>query len=193
MPVAASQRERDNSMADDDAPEPHAEDIKLYLPSAIPDVARRYIHKRLLSYEFQLREAQAYEALDELRYHLRCRVYEWNYKKRNVIGQSAQTRARNIISRVESHVQVSAAKYIAARDAMSTLAKLGKITTNWRTVLKPLAKEDIRHISEKGEGESDGKKTTSWIWIVQGVAGKDDDSGLQEGMEITSSLQNIDG
>lgn len=191
MPVAAVQRERDNGMADDDTPEPNAEDIPLYLPSAIPDVGRRYIHQRLVSYEFQLREAQAYEALDELRYHLRCRVYEWNYKKRNVVGQSAQTRAQNIIFRVESQVQASAAKYTAAHQAMSILARIGKIKSDWRSALKPLAKEDIRHLSEKGEGESDGKKTVSWIWIIQGVAGTED-LGLQEGMLFIYSFQTTD-
>lgn len=183
MPVAAVQRERDDELADSDVPEPNAEDIPLYLPSSIPEARRRYVHESLFAFEFQLREAQAYEALDELRYHLRYRAYQWNFKKRNVIGQSAQTRAQNLIARVESSVQASASKYKAARDTMAILSKLSKIKSNWRSILKPLAKEDLRHLSEKGENESDGKKTISWIWVVQGVTEKagEENAGLQEG------------
>ena len=193
MPVAAAQRECDDAAADSDAPEPNAEDIPLYLPSSIPEPRLRYVHERLFVYEFQLREAQAYEALDELRYYLRYRAYQWSFKKRNVIGQSAQTRARNIISGVERSVQASASKYKATRDAMSILSKLSKNKSNWRSILKPLAKEDIRHLSEKGENESDGKKTISWIWIVQGVAESDSvgNAGMQEGESLKNSCHNL--
>lgn len=187
MPIASLQRERDASLADDDAPEPHAEDIPLYLPSQIPPARRRHVHQRLFSYEFQLREAQAYEALDELRYNLRYRAYEWNFKKRNTVGQSAQTRAQNIIARVERNVRASATKYMATRKVLDTLGNLAQVKTNWRAILKPLVKEDIRHLSEKGDDESDGKKKNSWIWVVQGVTNEGDagNEGLQEGSVIS--------
>ena len=70
MPIAASQREHDEAVADSDELEPNVEDIPLYLPASIPEPALHYIHKCLFVYEFQLQEAQAYEALNELRYHL---------------------------------------------------------------------------------------------------------------------------
>ena len=183
MPITAAQRECDEAVADSDELEPNVEDIPLYLPASIPKPALHYIHKHLFVYEFQLWEAQAYKALDELRYHLQYWAYQWNFKKQNIIGQSAQTQAQNIIAHVESSVQASASKYKAMHDTMSVLSKLSKNKSNWWSILKPLAKEDICHLSEKGENESDGKKTISWIWVVQGVAEKDsvENAGLQEG------------
>lgn len=93
---------------------------------------------------------------------------------------------------MESNVQASATKYIATCDAMSTLTKLAKIKTNWHSILKPLAKEDIQHLPEKADVELDGKKMISWIWVVQGVAYKGDkeDPGMQEGM-LMLHLSNI--
>ena len=183
MPIAASQREHDEAVADSDELEPNVEDIPLYLPASIPEPALHYIHKCLFVYEFQLQEAQAYEALNELRYHLQYWAYQWNFKKQNIIGQSAQTWAQNIIACVESSVQASASKYKATHDTMSILSKLSKNKSNWWSILKPLAKEDICHLLEKGENELDGKKTISWIWVVQDVAEKDsvETVGLQEG------------
>ena len=83
MPVAAAQWEHDNALANDEVPEPNAEDICLYLPSSIPEASCRYVNVHLWSYEFQLHEAQAYEALDELQYqdhHLR--IFIWIVQKR---------------------------------------------------------------------------------------------------------------
>lgn len=93
---------------------------------------------------------------------------------------------------MESNVWASATKYIATHDAMSTLTKLAKIKSNWCSILKPLAKDDVQHLSEKADEESDGKKMISWIWVVQGVADKGDkeDPGMQEGM-LMLHLSNI--
>ena len=76
---------------------------------------------------------------------------------------------------------------------MSILSKLSKNKSNWRSILKPLAKEDIHHLLEKGENESDGKKTISWIWIVQGVAESDSigNAGMQEGESLKNSCHNL--
>ena len=66
MPVTTAQRERDDAVADSDAPEPNVEDIPLYLPSSIPKPHLHYVHEHLFVYKFQLQEAQTYKALDEL-------------------------------------------------------------------------------------------------------------------------------
>ena len=59
--------------------------------------------------------------------------------------------------------------------------------------MKLLAKEDIGHLSEKGENESDGKKTISWICIVQGVTEKDSigNAGMQEGELLKILCHNL--
>lgn len=183
MPAAARQRSLDDQLADDDADEIPAYNIPLYLPSKLPARSRKRCPTKLLEYEFQLREAEAYESLDELRQHLRLRSYEWNYKKRHTIGQSAQTRAQNLIARVESKVRTSANNYNSARDAMVDLATLLHIQPTWQRTLKKLEQDDIRHLSEVKNGETEGRRKPSWIWMTDGVASEEtsDDVGLQEG------------
>ena len=60
MPVMAAQRECDDALADENTPEPHTENIPLYLLSTIPEACQHYINECLLSYEFQLQEVQAH-------------------------------------------------------------------------------------------------------------------------------------
>ena len=100
------------------------------------------------------------------------------------MGQSAQTRAQNLIAQVESKVGASANKYNDARSAMVELGTLLKFRPTWQHTLRRLDKEDIRHLSEATDGNLEGRRKPSWIWMTQGVAGKegdDDDAGLQEG------------
>ena len=182
MPIAARQRSLDDQLADEDTEVP-VYSIPLYLPSKLPARARKRCPPKLLEYEFKLREAEAYESLDELRQHLRLRSYEWNYKKRHTVGQSAQTRAQNLIARVESKVHSSASKYNDARSAMVDLSVLLRIPPTWQRALQRLDKDDIRHLAEAKDGDTEGRRKPSWIWITQGVGSEDDDDdvGLQEG------------
>lgn len=135
-----------------------------------------------MEYEFELCQAQAYEALDELCHNLRYRAYEWNYKKWHVIGQSAQTCAHNLISRVEERISQSANKYNKAHLAMAILCTHLKLPINWQSELRLLAKEHIWHLSEKDEDETEGTKEISWIWFVGSASVDDDEDVLQDGM-----------
>ena len=105
------------------------------------------------------------------------------------MGQSAQTRAQNLIARVESKVNASASKYTDARNAMSDLGTLLHIQPTWQRTLRRLQKEDIRHLSEANDGDTEGRRTPSWIWMTEGVICEDsDDLGLQEGTSYLSHI-----
>lgn len=153
--------------------------MRLLLPSSLPSIVTCDI--KLYNYEWQLRNAQASDALAELRHHLQLRSHMYFHKDRFVRGQSANTRARNLIARVNTKVDASATKYRTSRKALVKLAaKMGKGAA-WQDRLKVLNPVDIRQMAEGEDGESDGRKKLSWIWMALGVEGDSDDEGLHEG------------
>lgn len=152
--------------------------MRLMLPSSLPSIV--ICDTKLYNYEWQLRHAQASDALVELRQHLQLRSHMYIHKDRFVRGQSANTRAQNLIARVNAKVDASTTKYRASRKALVKLAaKLGKDAT-WQGGLQPLIDTDIRQMSQGEEGVSDGRKKLSWIWMAQGVGADSDDEGLQD-------------
>lgn len=178
MPEVAAVRARTDRDASDTTAEIAIYNTPLYLPSSLPQSTPCNI--KLQQYEFKLREAQAYEALDELRQHLRLQTHMWKFKDRHVVGQRANTRQQNLINRVDQKVKASVSKYRRARDALSKLAdRVGEIS--WRGRLLRLQDEDVRRLNEGQLGESQGKKKMSWIWQVQGVSEHSEDEGIQEG------------
>jgi hypothetical protein len=179
MPEISAIRAR----ADRAAPTTSAEiapfDLPLHLPSSLP-VGTACL-PILRHHEFKLREAQAYESLDELRDHLRLRTHMYQYKDKNIVGQRANTRCQNIISGVQEKINASATKYRTARAALVKLSPHCVGNEGWRDTLLALDQGDIRPLSDGEAGESEGTRTLSWIWKVVGVSGDSDDSGLQEG------------
>ena len=181
MPATSSLRARDDRDASDKTTERPPYDFPLYLPSSLP--GRVSCDMKLREYEFRLREAQAYEALEDVRQHLRLRSHWYKHKDRNVTGQRANTRAQNLINRVQGKINANASTYTRARNALSKLsAFLSEVS--WRGKLLALAPEDIRPLTEleAGEGESEGKRKLSWIWKVVGITEDSNDEGIQEGM-----------
>lgn len=157
----------------------HAEMLPLLLPSQIPPSA--LCHPTLLDYEWQLREGQAHEALDNLRLHLRLRSYLTTFKNQWVRGQRPTTRARSIIETVQQNINSDSTTYRAARNALVALAaRLGK--SGWDSILRELLDGDIRTITSGEMFETEGHRTMSWIWKTCGVAGNNgaSDPGLHD-------------
>jgi hypothetical protein len=155
------------------------EDYQLWLPSAL---CSNLIpcDRRLLTTEWELRYAQAGDALEEIRQSLCLRDYLYTFKRNWIRGQSANTRAQNALSRVEARATAGGEKYRAARVALSSLAPiLGEV--GWDHKYKVLErKDDIRGMSVPKQGESEGRRKLSWIWLVEGV-GDDEDEVVQDG------------
>jgi hypothetical protein len=142
-----------------------AEDLKLWLPSAIKD---RPCHAHLRLYEWEIRLAQAHDALQELRQCLRIRSSLLMYKKEWVRGQGANTRAQNALERVLGRQAACTARYNAAWEALNPLAsQLGKL--GWQRGLRPLHSDDIRPLIDPDIMPGQGRRKLTWIWTMSGV------------------------
>ncbi|RPD56066.1 hypothetical protein L226DRAFT_546322 [Lentinus tigrinus ALCF2SS1-7] len=158
MPGVAIQRQR-LLAANDTAALPY--NIPLLLPSA--NVTTVPASPNLMELEWRLRRAQAFDALADLRAHLEVRSHLYKFKDRFARGQRANTRAQTIIKQAEVKIDEDAARYRAAYAALRSLANtLGK--AGWEADFAPLHAADIRHVTEGMEGESEGRRTLSWIW-----------------------------
>lgn len=188
MPEAAILREKDARAAErvsnssDGIADINPEDMVLWLPSGIGRKAT--CSENLQRFEFRLREAQANDALHELRGHLRYTTYLWRFKDRFHRGVGANTRSRTNIQRSQDKVDAAALKYNIARKALVILGGiLGE--TEWALTLRVLRPEDVRGMTEALLGESEGRRTLSWIWRTVGI-GENVDKGLHDGASARS-------
>ncbi|KAH7917830.1 hypothetical protein BV22DRAFT_1108497 [Leucogyrophana mollusca] len=164
--VALRERSSGNLSTTKDAEKP--EDYPLWLPSQIQRKVLCTPH--LEDIEWQLRFAQAHDALNELRQSLRSRSYMLRFKDRFLRGQGANTRARNF-----------------ALLALGTLGPLlGKV--GWKNALRPLENDDIRPMTQDVDAPtSEGRRRLSWIWLTIGYSeGLDEeaDEGLQDAIRL---------
>lgn len=154
----------------------------LWLPSQIN--GRVSVDTSLISIEWKLRHAQAYESLDSLRHYLQFRAYLYKFKDRFVRGQGANTRARNAINIVQAKIDAAAAEYRVAYGALILLSS-HVFDFGWKNELLPLKDEDIRDLSEGkaerlGKTQSEGRRTISWIWKVVPADDLENDDFLRE-------------
>lgn len=178
MPGVVARRSR--LLSDDERVSlPH--NIPLLLPSSA--IAFSPCAPELLEQEWRLRYAQAFDALADLRGHLEVRSHLYKFKDRFVRGQRANTRAQSIVKQADSKIDTDAQRYRAAYSALSALSpRLGK--SDWQGHLRPLQAVDIRHVTEGEEGQSEGRRTMSWIWSASAFPTTVDASG-----EMCDSLQ----
>ena len=155
---------------------PH--NISLWLPSQIKGQIKFDLN--LARIKWKLRDAQAHEALDAVRHNLQIRTHLYKFKDRFIRGQSANTRARNLINSVEIRIAAAAEEYRAAYTALVSLAPL-LFNFIWRSGdLLPLHADDIRSLSEPKKGQSEDKRTVSWIWRTNAPEGVEDDGCIWE-------------
>ena len=188
MPEAAILRQNESKAEKAGCPETPAQSLPLYLPSSLNLRARCSI--KLCDFEFQFRYAQAHDALNELRHHLRLRSHLWKFKTRFQRGQGPSTRSRNLIEQCTHRVNAAAAKYRVARQSLVNLSpRLEKV--GWEVCLQVLNSSDIKAMTEDEKDmdpaarrqlqrQSEGRRVVSWIWMTPGVSG-DEDIGLHDG------------
>jgi hypothetical protein len=143
--------------------------------------------------EDRLRYAEAMDALENLRHHLRTRSFTNRFKIANVTGQVHNTRARERQNQIDDKVRAAELQYCRARKALLELRGSG----DWEKVLKVLhhsdvralnerelnaqEREEIRRVRERGGGNLDtideervivtpaavgeGERRPSWIWF----------------------------
>ncbi|KAH9828984.1 uncharacterized protein C8Q71DRAFT_718824 [Rhodofomes roseus] len=170
MPAVALLRSKEASKSSKPV---NAEDTPLYLPSDIINTDTAARNANLESIELRLRYAQANDALEQMRRHLRARSKLYNVKDRDVRGQRYNTRSRTYINTVQDKIDADAARYRAAHTALLVLDP--KDTLAWMKVLRYLGPEDVRGMKERLEKESEGKRVLPWIWRTTGFCGGDDE------------------
>ncbi|KAF8883132.1 hypothetical protein BD779DRAFT_1444238, partial [Infundibulicybe gibba] len=169
-------------------PQPPVGKIQLYLPSSAPP--RSGCDPRLQKLEWQLRRAQASDALDELRNSLRLRSYLYIDKDRFQRGQRANTRARSIIQRAEKKVALAAKIYSTTRTALLALVPILS-EADISDIYPELLPQDIRGLSQADDNQarsgrvSEGRRTVSWIWTHLGGSSQvEGDEGLNDALRI---------
>ncbi|KAJ7770736.1 hypothetical protein B0H16DRAFT_1306425 [Mycena metata] len=157
--------------------------MALWLPSAIVD--RVPCDEQLYEYEFRLREAQAHEALDDVRQQLLLRTHLYKHKDRFVRGVKANSRSQTKIEGVEERTRRSAERYRAAWRALKGLGRhLGR--KDWEKRLRPLSAEDVRGMPRALEAGAEAKARMSWIWRSPGVdeEEEEEEGGMSEALRI---------
>ena len=163
MPILASKRGPGSSLT------LLPEDFKLWLPSEL--ASGTPCSPLLHHYEWQLHLAQAHDVLDSLRQGLHCCSYLYKYKDANLRGQGANTRARNLLKKVDARIGAALVQYQTAYNALITLGPLLH-RSSWQLDLQPLRAlqaEDIRVMTDLLDGKTTGRKSLSWIWKMQGA------------------------
>ncbi|KAG1903738.1 uncharacterized protein F5891DRAFT_947152 [Suillus fuscotomentosus] len=165
---------------DDVATEAKVHNINLFLPSSLPH--RVLCDDRLLKHEWELREAQAYDTLNDLCTVLNLRYHLYKYKDTFIRGQRANTRANGIINNAECRIDALSLKYSTSRSALLNLAsRLGK-NDNWERSLKPLDKQKDVVPLKHDDGRTMGQQSISWIWKTSGS--NSNELGLQDSLRV---------
>ena len=140
----------------------------------------RAITPELDTTEQRLREAQCTDALQGLRTRIYMRTRLLQYKRLNVRHQAPNVRARDALTSVEEKIELLAAKYRRAREALQSLVgTAAQWEQHYGNRFLALRKEDIRALEDddpatqrkkkkmrrKGkEPVAEGSRLISWIW-----------------------------
>ncbi|KAG1741216.1 hypothetical protein EDD22DRAFT_786755 [Suillus occidentalis] len=151
------------------------EDFQLLFPSDICSHAP--CDPKLLHIEWSLHFAQANDALDECRSHIRLCHQLLHFKSQHLRGQGANTRARKTVQAVDDRLVLSHDKYLRARSALVCLSRHVD-HVGWDRSLQPLKKKDLRPIGDLG-GQTLGTAIMPWIWLTHGIS-LHDSEGLQD-------------
>ncbi|KAG2127505.1 hypothetical protein DEU56DRAFT_872776 [Suillus clintonianus] len=134
----------------------NAELIKLWLPSALNGNA---CDPHLQHIEWELRFAQAHDALEELRQCLRVHCSLLNFKREWIRGQGANTRAQNALTRVHARQAACVKRYRTAWGALKRLAPILK---------KDLSDDDVKPLIDPFATQGEGRRRLTWIWMMDG-------------------------
>jgi hypothetical protein len=122
-------------------------EVKLWLPSQLKGASNKFCEERLCRYEWELRQAQAFDALDDLRRHLRLHSHLYKFKDNQLRGQRANTRAAGVITKVELNIKTDSERYNRAWTALAILS--GDLQEHsWRDDLPKLEPEHIWEMSD---------------------------------------------
>lgn len=158
-------------------------EASLFLPSSLPPETLSKCSKRLVSMEKKLRISQCRDSLAQLRTKLTAQARLLKHKFVHVRHQAPNTRARNLLNRVNNKIETIATKYRHALAMLQALDQCG--ASEWRLEFLELRKQDVRCLSQvelpdaptqaraeelhertllNGGITPEGNRTVSWIW-----------------------------
>jgi hypothetical protein len=168
-------------------PEILAENIPLFLPSALPPHIRNLPElKEICQLERRLREPQADDALATIQSQRRIIQRLWQFKRLNAsgIGNKSNTRMITLYNRFDDKTKRAAEEYRNAWRALSVLDPDG----SWSIRLKELKDKDIRGPGKDTDDEttSNSRYEPSWIWLVPRLSQTSDpnDKEFNDGMRV---------
>lgn len=144
-------------------------DIKLLLPSTLKkEVRTRVCVAGLVEKEKLLRQAEAYDALEDIRKLLlrSFKMVNWKEQHTSGPGQKINTRANAKINELKSKRSAFVKRYRRARNALLELDPDG----TWQSELRELNDGDIRAPMRWKRGTGEGNITQSWIWKMRDAA-----------------------
>ncbi|KAJ7473868.1 hypothetical protein B0H11DRAFT_1918683 [Mycena galericulata] len=190
----------DESQRDPDVPPPKSEDIRLYLPSQLPEAERlNRCQRGVPEMEARLREAQCSDALVQIRARLYAKGHLITFRNENLTGQVQTTRSQTLIAQVGARVAATQRKYNDARDALLTLK--GR---DYAPHFKKIHNSDLTLDGEERENDADARdrlakiaagsgrtarnapaknKVLSWIWTARGAL-DDSEKELHESLRV---------
>jgi hypothetical protein len=159
------------------------ESMLLYLPSSLPpEIRQRPELKNIHDAELRLREAQADDALADVRRLRRVIQGLWQFKKLNVSGTGNRnnTRMLHSFSRFDTKLQLAANRYRVAYTALRALDLNGL----WKDRLKELKPSDLRgpgrDPDNPEDAKSNGRFEPSWIWLMKRLPQERGDNQTEE-------------
>lgn len=139
-----------------------SQSVPLLLPSAISSSTS--FHELFLTYEWRLREAQAYDALARVRGCIEVIAYVSRHDSAGSGAVHVRSSVITVVNVMRAEIDKDVVRYNDAYTAMSKLtAPLGQ--NSWQCVLKRLVDDDVRYVTER-----DSLGQTSWIWQFGGTA-----------------------
>jgi len=135
---------------------------QLLLPSSFNQVLRKQFDLTSLAIiEYQLRKGQAYDALDDLREKIKIFNANLDFKKKNVFGQGANTRAQGFLKQLTADKVSAVDKYRTAYQALTCLG------LSEETELQELRDDQLRGKDASRPAQlGDSKEQDPWFWTV---------------------------
>ena len=136
---------------------------QLFLPSYFDQHQRERLGlTSLAGIEYQLREGQAYDALEDVREKIKIFNANLDFKKANIYGQRANTRAQQFLSQLAADKVSGAEKYRVARRALIRLGLSESDASFQELHNDQLYGKDASRPARLG----DSKKEDPWFWTV---------------------------
>ncbi|KAJ7818021.1 hypothetical protein B0H13DRAFT_1662239 [Mycena leptocephala] len=158
----------------------------------------------LAEVEARMREAEATEALEAVRYGLRTRTMTNRFRLRHYTGQGLMTKGQGILRQINIRIHIAKLRYRYSHAALLTLRGHG----DWEEALRVLKDEDVRALTDEekaqnehwaelggaifeggiarasGVARGEGAHTLSWIWYTAGVSVDEKDPHFYDALRV---------